>query len=117
MEGRLAWPTSIHCLLLDTRQYEVEFEDGTTEAYFANITAENLYSQVDDEGRELLAFKEISDHRKNGHAIGIDDGFVISKNGNRTRKRTTAGWEFLVEWKDGSSDWVLLKAIKKEMGK
>jgi hypothetical protein len=61
--------------LLDTRQYEVELEDGTTDAYFANIIEENLYSQVDNEGRELLAFKEISDHRKNGHAIGIADGF------------------------------------------
>ena len=44
--------------LLDTRQYEVELEDGTTDAYFAN-----LYSQVDSEGRELLSFKEIADHR------------------------------------------------------
>jgi hypothetical protein len=48
--------------LLDTRQYEVELEDETTDAYFANIIAENLYLQCDSEGRELLSFKEICDH-------------------------------------------------------
>ena len=98
--------------LLDTRQYEVELEDGTTDAYFANVIAENLYSQVDSEGRELLAFKEICDHRKNARAISIQDGYDISRNGNRTPKRTTVGWELLVEWRDGSTDWVPLKDLK-----
>jgi hypothetical protein len=37
--------------LLDTRQYEVSFDDGATEAYTTNMIAENLYSQVDKEGR------------------------------------------------------------------
>ena len=73
--------------LLDTRQYEVQLEDGTTDAYFANMIAENLYSQVDSEGKELLAFKEICDHRKNARAISIQDGYDISCNGNRTRQR------------------------------
>jgi len=64
--------------LLDMRKYEVEFEDGTTDAYFANIIAENLYSQENSEGRELHAFKEISDRCKNRHPISKDNGFVIS---------------------------------------
>jgi hypothetical protein len=37
--------------LLDNRLYEVEFPDGTTKAASANLIAENLLSQVDDEGR------------------------------------------------------------------
>jgi hypothetical protein len=36
--------------LLDTREYEVEFPDGTTQSYAANVIAKNLYSQVDEEG-------------------------------------------------------------------
>ena len=35
-------------LLLDSRQYEVEHSDGTTEVLTANIIAENLLAQVDD---------------------------------------------------------------------
>ena len=35
--------------LFDTREYEVEFTDGTHERYQANVIAENMYAQVDDE--------------------------------------------------------------------
>jgi hypothetical protein len=34
----------------NTRVYEVEFPDGSREDYAANIIAENMYAQVDDEG-------------------------------------------------------------------
>jgi hypothetical protein len=34
----------------DTREYDVKFTDGTTEKYAANVIAENMYAQVDDEG-------------------------------------------------------------------
>lgn len=91
--------------LLDTRQYQVELEDGTNDAYLANIIAENLYLQCDSEGRELLSFKEICDHRKNNLAISIENDYDILKNGNCKPKRTTVGWELLVEWRDGSTDW------------
>ena len=36
-------------LMLDKRQYEVEFLDGDIEVYTANIISENLLSQVDEE--------------------------------------------------------------------
>jgi hypothetical protein len=35
--------------ILDTREYEVEFPDGATDVFTANIIAENLYAQVDEE--------------------------------------------------------------------
>ena len=41
---------------LDDREYEIELEDGTTDRIFANKIAENIYSQLDDEGREILKF-------------------------------------------------------------
>ena len=36
--------------LLDTREYEVELEDGTYDSYFANTIAKNLWSQCDAKG-------------------------------------------------------------------
>jgi hypothetical protein len=98
--------------MLDTRQYEIEYDDGTTDAYFANVIAENLYSQVDDEGRQHLVISEISDHRKNATALSVADGFTISSNGNKVPKKTTQGWELLIEWKDGTSDWIALRDVK-----
>jgi hypothetical protein len=39
---------------LDTRKYEVQLSDGTTDEFYANIIAENLFSQVDSEGRQYV---------------------------------------------------------------
>ena len=33
--------------MLDTREYELEFDDGTTKIYSSNIVMENIYIQVD----------------------------------------------------------------------
>jgi hypothetical protein len=35
---------------IHTREYDVEFMDGTTEKYATNVIADNMYAQVDDEG-------------------------------------------------------------------
>jgi hypothetical protein len=37
-------------LLLDTREFEVEFTNGHKEALSANLIAQHLYSQIDEEG-------------------------------------------------------------------
>ena len=98
--------------LLDTREYLVCFEDGTSDIYTANLIAESLYSQVDDAGRRLQALQEIVEHQKSNSAITDDaDAFYSTKSG-RKPKRTTKGWRFLVEWKDGYTSWVPLSTLK-----
>ena len=97
---------------LDTRKYEVELSDGTTEEYYANVIAENLFSQVDSEGRQYVLMKEISDHKKDETALPTTDGWIQMPNGRKVRKRTTKGWSLLVEWKEGGSDWIPLKDLK-----
>ena len=59
-----------------------------------------------------MLLKEIIDHRKDGNAVAEDDGYLMTKSGNRVPKKTTIGWDLMVEWKDGSSCWVALKDIK-----
>ena len=78
--------------LFDTRECTVEFPDGSTAEYQANIIAENLFSQSDSEGRQHVVMKEISDHKKDGRAIPMSNGFTTSKNGNKVPKQTTIGW-------------------------
>jgi hypothetical protein len=96
--------------LLNTREYEVEFPDGSIDVLTANAIAESLYSQVDKEGRSYSILSKIMDHRKDGNGISGDDAKIPGTNHLRW---TTKGWQLLVEWKRRSSDWIPLADLKK----
>ena len=98
--------------MLDTTEYLVEFPDGTQKELTANIVAESMFSQVDSEGHHYQLLKEISDHRSTNEALKISEGYYTRKGGDKVPKKTTRGWELLVEWKDGSSQWIPLKDLK-----
>ena len=98
--------------ILDTRQYKVAFGNGTYAEYSANVLIENLYAQIDDDGRSHSLLSGISDHRRNEDAVSIDNGFITLPSGTKKRRITTKGWEFKVEWIDGTSSWIPLSDIK-----
>jgi hypothetical protein len=98
--------------LLDSRQHEVEFPDGSSEAYTANLIVENLLSQVDAEGRSYSILSEIVDHRNNGKALSKDDASKMTKSGRAQLRHTTQGWDLQVEWKDSSTSWLPSKDLK-----
>ena len=70
--------------ILDTRLYEVEYLDGHKASLTANTIAENLFSQVDDEGNRHVLFDAILDHRVDGSELKDEDAFIISSNGCRS---------------------------------
>jgi Golgi nucleoside diphosphatase len=94
--------------LLDARLHEVEFPDGDIREHAANVIAESICSQVDDEGRHHLLLDSLVDHIKDDTAIPMVNGHVVT-NGNRRRKLTTKGWKLRAKWKDGSTSWEALK--------
>jgi len=71
-----------------------------------------MYSQCDSEGIEHVLLKEIVNHRKDDTAYSIDDGWVQTRGGRRSRRKTTKGWWLLVEWKDNTTSWVPFKELK-----
>ena len=50
--------------VLDTRQYNVEFEDGDVIELTANIIAQNMYAMCDADGHQLLVFEAVIDHQR-----------------------------------------------------
>jgi hypothetical protein len=66
--------------ILDTRLYQVIFPDGETAEYSANIIAECLYSQVDDEGNQFLLLDEIIDWKRTDEAVKDEDLYQVSHN-------------------------------------
>ena len=42
----------------------------------------------------------ILNHAKNDRAVEKENPWIVSKRGNRSRRKTTVGWKFCVKWKD-----------------
>ena len=76
---------------LDTRAYTVESPDEREESLTANPIAQNIYSQLDEEGNKYLLLDDIIDYKRNENAVDKSDAFITMKNGVRRRKETTQG--------------------------
>ena len=98
--------------MLDTREFEIELESGETDKMMANQIAATLYSQLDDEGREIMQVKGIIYHKADGSALTKETGFTVLKGGHRKCKPTTHGWKVLVEWRDETTTWMDLKYVE-----
>jgi hypothetical protein len=90
----------------DTREYEVEFINGTIKQYDANVIAKNMYAQVDNEGNMFQLFDEIMDHKKDDTAVDITNGTVTLANGNVKPKHASCsercgGSRYFESWKGG----------------
>jgi hypothetical protein len=97
--------------LLDTRVYEVEFPDGHTEEYAANMITESIYAEVDPEGNQYLIIDEITGHQKDENAITSEQQWI--QNGvNRQMCKTTQGWKLKILWKNGTTTWEWLRNMK-----
>ena len=77
--------------LVDTRAYEIEFIDGTTETITDNIIAYNLLAHVDEERHRHILHDEIIDYRRNNYEVHRSDAFIETNTGNRRQKMTTKG--------------------------
>ncbi len=90
--------------ILDTRQYEVEFEDDTIGSYAANVVAEFMFAECDGDANQHVLFDTTVDHKSDGSAVQYADRFV-KVNGRQHVKKTTKGWKLCVKWKDESTSW------------
>jgi hypothetical protein len=97
--------------MLDTRTYEIEFPDGRSDEYTANVIAENMYAQYDIEGIQYNRMEGIIDHKTDGHAIEPADMYI--KHGSYKKvSKTTECWHLCVEWKYGTTSWERLADLK-----
>ena len=55
--------------ILDSRMYEVEYQDGTKSSLAANYIAGNLFAQVDQEGNRHVLLDELIDYRVNSSKV------------------------------------------------
>eukprot|EP00563_Minutocellus_polymorphus_P011805 CAMPEP_0181073248 /NCGR_PEP_ID=MMETSP1070-20121207/28983_1 /TAXON_ID=265543 /ORGANISM="Minutocellus polymorphus, Strain NH13" /LENGTH=111 /DNA_ID=CAMNT_0023154317 /DNA_START=503 /DNA_END=838 /DNA_ORIENTATION=- len=56
--------------------------------------------------------REILEHRSDATAMSKVDGYIHRPNRSPERRKTTKGWELLVEWADGHVSWTRLADLK-----
>ena len=95
--------------MLHTREFEVELKNCETEKIMENKIAAHLYSQLDDEGSEILKYKGIIGHNKYGSTLTKQTGFTVIKVGHNNSNPTTRVWNILVEWLDETTVCMDLK--------
>jgi hypothetical protein len=97
--------------ILDTRTYSVQFPNGEEAEYAANVIAQNMYAQCDQEGNQWLLMEAIVDYKTDGHAVKVADMY-ITRNGRQHIRKTTIGWKLCIKWRDGSTSWERLADLK-----
>ena len=74
--------------ILESRMYEVEYHDGYVAEIAANAFADNLFTQVYQEGNIFLPIDSIINTRTEGTKKLNQDAFVINNSGTKQRKNT-----------------------------
>ena len=69
LDGSVAGKQANTNPILDTRTYEVEFQDGQVAEVSANVITQNMYVMCDTEGNQYLLISGIVDHRKDKSAL------------------------------------------------
>ena len=87
--------------ILYSRMYEVEYFNGYVSEMAANVFAENLFVQFDQEGNRFLLIEYIIETRTNGTQTLEQDVFFITKRGTKQskiqlkdKKSASNGWEY-----------------------
>jgi hypothetical protein len=97
---------------MNTLSYDVQFPEGDIKEYAANIIAENLLNQGDDDGFSITKLQSIVDHRTTNEALHGDDMYALYHQGQKRIRKSTVGWQLLVQWHNHTKQWVPLSILK-----
>jgi hypothetical protein len=98
--------------ILNTRTYDIEFNDGTIAELTAIKISECMYAQCDPGGNQYVLLDCFVDFDKSLITISLANQNIVVK-GRPSKRCNTYGWKICCQWKDGSTTWESLKDLKK----
>ena len=78
--------------ILDSHEYEVQFEDGEVTEVTANVIAESIDAQCDPEGNQYFLFDYFVDLWKKENALNITNQKIVVQR-RPSLHRSTVGWQ------------------------
>ena len=100
--------------ILDTREYMFQYPDVEDYTVTHDKVVEYLYSKVDIEVNQLQIYWEIVVLWK-GIKAAQNLNQLYDRNVHKYNKNTTGGWYLEMEWKYGSTYWIPLSVLKKNI--
>mmetsp|Transcript_24915 Transcript_24915/g.59157 ORF Transcript_24915/g.59157 Transcript_24915/m.59157 type:complete len:877 (+) Transcript_24915:2272-4902(+) len=94
---------------LATLVYNVQCWDGVVREYSANVIAECILNEADENGHFSCELESIVNHSRDGSAVKKEQ---LSTAQGSVHRKTTKGWKLKVKWRDGSSEWIALSDLK-----
>ena len=82
--------------ILDTRLYNVEYKYKNKVLLMTNVTAENMFTQVNGGGNWHVLFQDIVDYRYDVTEVNEKDMFIMTRTGTKRCRDMTKGFEVLV---------------------
>ena len=99
--------------LLDSRAYEIEFQDSHVAEYAVNLLAEAMLSHCNDEGHHILQNDKIIEHAKNHKVVEVETSQTGEPSHRKQRPcHTTKGCYFCINWRDGTTSWHPLSELE-----
>ena len=98
--------------MLNTLVYDYEYPDGTTKEYTANIITKNVFLKLESDGHRERMMVGIVNHKHGGDAVRKAQGAYKIASRQTRLQQTAVGWKMLIEWNDGSNQWINLKILK-----
>jgi hypothetical protein len=68
--------------------------------------------ELDADGYSSSLLYEIVDHKSSREATKMANKYLLTKTGTKQMHQTTQGWKFLVQWVNGTRQWIDLKILK-----
>ena len=81
--------------IMDTIMYEVQLLDCKTQELSENVIIENIFAQVNQEGRRHILLESIIIIRTNEQGMSYKDSLIASKNRMKREKNNNQGLESL----------------------
>ncbi len=77
-----------------------------------NTIASNIFMKLDADGYSSSLLYEIKDHKSSGEDTKMTNKYFITKTGTQRMCQMAQGWKFLVQWANGTHQWINLKILK-----
>ena len=94
--------------------YELGFPDVQVNYYEENFIANNMLSQVYDEGYSVTLVGKKLNYKRDDSAVYNTNKYVFTRIGQRWLRKKTQGWKLRVVQKDGSKTCIHIKDTKEE---